>query len=68
MDITMNRGNSHMGFYGPLAMGEFPSYDPREDRAIPSTQMVIASSQNKQAATRATPKNNINFYFPGTIL
>ena len=57
MDITMNRGNSHMGFYGPLAMGEFPSYDPREDRAIPSTQMVIASSHgSEECDKRKTPK------------
>ena len=45
MDVATNRGSSHMGYYGPLAMGEFPSYNPREDRAAPNTQMVVTNSQ-----------------------
>ena len=46
-----------MGYYGPLAMGEFPSYNPREDCAAPNTQMVVTNSHgSEECDKRKTPK------------
>ena len=57
MDAATNRGSSHMGYYGPLAMGEFPSYNPREDCAAPHTQMIVTDSLGSEECDKGkTPK------------
>ena len=48
MDTTMGRGGSRIGHYGPSAIGEFPSYDPREDHSANANQSIIADKHGSE--------------------
>ena len=47
MDTSVGCGLSQRGYYGPLAMGRFPSYNPRDDGSDSDTedQLVITDKQ-----------------------